>query len=196
MIMGKNDKLVRDTVAGIFLDGGAVGVAGHAFAADGDHANEEKCASIIMINLCSVYRTKQGGLAQAYGHESMPVRSERGGLAPWQLKRAKHIMSENLDSAIQVDELAEACRLSVSHFARAFKVTTGQSPHRWLLGYRVERAKRLLLESKLPLTNVALACGFADQSHFARVFSRIAGAAPGAWRRAVRSPTDAALALA
>jgi AraC family transcriptional regulator len=123
-------------------------------------------------------------LAQAYGQTSLPV---RGGLAPWQVRRAKQIMSENLEGAVAVEELAEACRLSTSHFARAFKATTGQPPHRWLLEYRIEHAKRLLVESDRPLTDIALSCGFADQSHFAKVFSRLVGFPPGVWRRAVKS---------
>jgi AhpD family alkylhydroperoxidase len=116
----------------------------------------------------------------------------RGGLAPWQVRRTEQILSENLDGEVTLAHLASECRLSVGHFARAFKQTTGQPPHRWLLAQRVEHAKRLLLTSALPLANIAPACGFADQSHFTRVFSQMVGAGPGAWRRAwkVRAPRD------
>jgi len=68
---------------------------------------------------------------------------------------------------------------------RAFRRTTGLPPHRWLLRHRVEKAKALLRESALPLHDVALECGFADQSHLTRVFTRWAGQAPGTWRRSV-----------
>ena len=112
---------------------------------------------------------------------AMPV---RGGLAPWQVRRAKQIMSEADDGPISIDELAAACRLSKSHFARAFKITMGLPPHRWLLESRVERAKRLMTESHHGLAHIALTCGFADQSHFARVFCRFVGCPPGSWRRA------------
>jgi len=127
-------------------------------------------------------------LAQTYGDLSVQERPTRGGLAQWQELRAKQIMSENLNGSVSVEELAAACRLSPSHFARAFKTTTGQSPHRWLLACRVERAKRLLLESGLTLVEIALSCGFADQSHFARIFCRLAGTPPGAWRRSCPKP--------
>ncbi len=80
-------------------------------------------------------------------------------------------------------EAAQQCGLSVSHFARAFKETTGLPPHRWLIRRRVEVAEALLRNSRMSLTEVALTCGFADQSHFTRVFSRVVGISPGAWRR-------------
>jgi AraC-like DNA-binding protein len=57
------------------------------------------------------------------------------------------------------------------------------SPHQWLLKCRVDLAKDLLSNRKLLLSDIALACGFADQSHFTRVFARMTGASPGAWRR-------------
>ena len=79
--------------------------------------------------------------------------------------------------------VAEACKLSVSHFSRAFKVSTGVPPHQWLLTARIERARNLLADSATPLVEVADMCGFADQSHFSRIFARTMGTSPGAWRR-------------
>ena len=107
----------------------------------------------------------------------------RGGLAPWQERRAKELMSTHLGREISLAFVAGECRLSVSHFARSFKQCTGKPPHRWLLENRVERAKELLTDAGLPLAEIALECGFSDQSHFTRVFSRIAGTSPGTWQR-------------
>jgi transcriptional regulator GlxA family with amidase domain len=111
----------------------------------------------------------------------------RGGLAPWQLHRAKEFLSSRLDETVSGAELARECDLSPSHFSRAFKQTTGKPPHRWMLELRVEKAKEMLLGSALSLAEIAVACGFADQSHFTRVFSRSTKSSPGKWRRLWRS---------
>lgn len=107
----------------------------------------------------------------------------RGGLAPWQARRALEQLDAVLDGEIALGQLAVECGLSVRHFGRAFQQSMGLPPHRYLLKRRVERAKELLLSSPLSLLEIALACGFADQSHFTRVFRAAVGATPGAWRR-------------
>ncbi|MEF3129654.1 AraC family transcriptional regulator [Rhizobium leguminosarum] len=66
---------------------------------------------------------------------------------------------------------------------RAFRETTGMTPYQWVLRERIDRARNLLRTSKTPLAEVAIACGFADQSHFTRVFAGIVGTTPGNWRR-------------
>lgn len=130
-------------------------------------------------------------IAHTYGGMKIPVRAVRGGLAPWQAHRAKELLNARLDGEVSLTELASACDLSRSHFARAFRRTTGLPPHRWLLAQRVERAKDLLLHSPLSLAEIALNCGFADQSHMTRVFTGTVGASPGEWRRARRMPSTA-----
>ena len=112
----------------------------------------------------------------------------RGGLAPWQLRRAEALMSENLGAQVPLGKVAEECGLSVRHLARAFRQSTGVPPHRWLLDRRVERAKELLPNSKLSLSDVALACGFGDQSHFTRTFTAAVRLSPGVWRRLQSAP--------
>jgi AraC-like DNA-binding protein len=111
-----------------------------------------------------------------------------GGLAPWQLRRVEALMSENLTVQIPLGRVAEECGLSVRHLARAFRQSTGVPPHRWLLNRRVERAKELLPNSNLSLSDVALACGFGDQSHFTRTFTAAVRLSPGVWRRLQSAP--------
>jgi AraC family transcriptional regulator len=113
---------------------------------------------------------------------SLPV---RGGLAAWQVRRAKEILSANPDGRVPLKEVARACGLSVSYFSRAFRHSMGTAPHKWLLTHRVEVAKQKLRDNRLSLRDVALACGFADQSHLTQVFTRLVGVSPGAWRRAL-----------
>jgi AraC family transcriptional regulator len=114
-------------------------------------------------------------------------RDLQGGLAAWQERRAKDALQASISSGITLEDLATLCGLSRSHFARAFKQSTGLPPHRWLLGRRVARARDLLLHSTMPLEKIATSCGFADQSHLSRVFSKHVGTSPGAWRRMQRS---------
>jgi transcriptional regulator GlxA family with amidase domain len=73
--------------------------------------------------------------------------------------------------------------LSTSHFTRAFRASTGLAPFQWLAHRRVDTAKVLLRQRRVSLREIALACGFSDQSHFTRVFSRIVGTSPGTWQR-------------
>jgi AraC family transcriptional regulator len=124
-------------------------------------------------------------VAQTYGGMRPLSRPVQGGLAPWQERRAKEILSANLGGGMPLKDVARECRLSVSHFSRAFRRTIGAAPHNWLLTHRIEVAKEKLRDHRLSLADVALACGFADQSHFTRVFTRLAGVSPGAWRRAL-----------
>jgi len=107
----------------------------------------------------------------------------RGGLAPWQQKRAIEIIVENLDGGISLPEIAQQCGLSTRHFTRAFAQSMGMPPHQWLLQQRVEKSKQMMHQSSLPLTEIAVSSGFADQSHFTRAFSQSQGISPGAWRR-------------
>jgi AraC family transcriptional regulator len=122
-------------------------------------------------------------VAHTYGGMRPLSPPVRGGLAAWQVRRAIEVLSANLDGRVSLKEVARECRLSVSHFSRAFSRTTGAAPHQWLLSHRVEVAKEKLRISRLSLLDVALACGFADQSHLTRVFTRIVGVSPGVWRR-------------
>jgi AraC family transcriptional regulator len=124
-------------------------------------------------------------VAQTYGGMRPLSPPVRGGLAAWQVRRAKEILSGNLDGRVPLKDVAGACGLSVSYFSRAFRRSMGAAPHKWLLTLRVEVAKQKLRDGRLSLRDVALACGFADQSHLTQVFTRSVGVSPGAWRRAL-----------
>lgn len=123
----------------------------------------------------------------AHRYDASSVSSDSpggGGLAHWQERRVKEMMSESLHKEITLAELANECGLSVRHFARTFRKSTGVTPHQWLLKHRVDHAQELMRHRGLSLSEIALASGFADQSHFSRVFTAILGTSPGAWRRA------------
>ncbi len=122
-------------------------------------------------------------VAQAYGHMQAHARPILGGLAPWRERRSKEMLAADLTGATPLQDIAAACGLSVSHFTRAFRRSTGLAPHAWLQRYRVDLAKDLLRRREQPLCEIALTCGFANQNHFTRVFSGQVGLSPGVWRR-------------
>jgi AraC family transcriptional regulator len=125
-------------------------------------------------------------VAHTYGGmQSRPVPTI-GRLAPWQERRAKELLAANLAGGVTLGDLASVCELSIRHFTRAFRESTGMSPHAWLLHHRVAKAKGLLTNSHRVLAVIALDCGFADQSHFTRTFQRMTGVSPGTWRRLYR----------
>ena len=123
-------------------------------------------------------------LTDAYGDADAPASPVSGGLSPWQLRHALDFLLAHLDGDPTIAELAQECGLSSGYFARAFRQTTGATPHQWLIAKRIERARELLLLGRMDLAEIAVACGFVDQSHFTRAFARHEGCAPGRWRKA------------
>src|SRR6266567_4218323 len=99
-------------------------------------------------------------VAHVYGGMSPNGSLPRGGLAPWQERRVKELMSESMQEEVPLSRLAAECGLSVRHFVRAFQQSTGVPPHRWLLKHRVDCAREMLSNRALSLTDIALACGF------------------------------------
>jgi len=118
--------------------------------------------------------------------ESAPAfpQAVRGGLAPWQIRKVTSHIEANLDQPIRNEDLAALVRLNPSHFGRSFRNSFGEPPHEYVIRRRVERAQGLMLSTDATLSEIALDCGLADQSHLTRLFRRMAGESPRAWRRA------------
>ncbi len=129
-------------------------------------------------------------VAGAYGGLRRSAEPARRGLAPWQLKRACERLESDLRGKFSLKEIAADFDLSVSHFSRAFRASTGLPPHQWLLRQRVNTAKQLMRVRDLSLSEIAISAGFANQSHFTRVFSSMVGISPGVWRREARGAPD------
>jgi AraC-like DNA-binding protein len=105
------------------------------------------------------------------------------GLQTWQRLRAEEMLRSRLEGNIAIGEIASACSLSVSHFARAFRRSFGISAHQYLIRLRVERAKTLLANTSKPFAEIAQLCGFCDQSAFSRTFTRVERMTPSLWRK-------------
>lgn len=106
-----------------------------------------------------------------------------GGLARWQARRTLAYIEDNLGSKMAISDLAALVSFSKSHFSRAFRRSLGLSPMAYVTKRRVERAKVMMTSTGEQLTDIAFACGFADQSHLNRSFRRVVGMSPGLWRR-------------
>lgn len=109
---------------------------------------------------------------------------QRGAKLPlWGVRKLEAFIAENLDRSLTIETLAGLVRLSCSHFNRACKNTFGVTPHALLIHRRVERCQLLMLNTSRPLSEIAYACGFADQAHMSRTFRQFVGASPREWRR-------------
>ncbi len=113
-----------------------------------------------------------------------PARSR--GLEGSRLASVLAYIDENIDRRLTLPRLATMARLSLFPFIRSFKSSTGLPPHRYILRKRVEHAKALLADDTLNIADVALRCGFADQSAFANAFRRLTLQTPRAYRDALR----------
>lgn len=120
------------------------------------------------------------------GHSSLgdlAARPPRRGLADWQVRRATAYMRDHLDEAVGLGTLASLVGLSRFHFCTAFRLATGSTPHEWLVAQRIGRARQLLADPAVPVTEIALAVGYATPSAFAAAFRRTVGLSPSAFRR-------------
>ena len=111
------------------------------------------------------------------------------GLAPWQVRRVLAHIEANLEAQIRNKDLAAVARLSLFHFNVAFRNSVGEAPHGYIIRRRMERAQGLMLSTQKPLSEIAIECGLADQSHLTRLFRRVVGESPAAWRRARVNPS-------
>ncbi len=105
-----------------------------------------------------------------------------------QLQRVVDYIQANLTQPLTLEALATQAGYSPYHFARLFRAATGASPYQFVLRQRVEGAQQLLREGRLPLLGIALACGFASQSHMTRHFRQQLGVTPGTYQRLLGAP--------
>lgn len=111
------------------------------------------------------------------------IERSRAGPVDRRLRRAIEFMHDNFARELALDEIASAAFLSEFHFARLFKQITGVTPHSYLANIRLERARKLLLEGVLPVSEIALAVGYQSQSHFTKAFKGATGMTPLVFRR-------------
>lgn len=118
---------------------------------------------------------------EAGKHKVKPLR--RGGLTPWQVRRATEMMAQSEGAGVSLSDLAPAVGVSTFHFCRAFRQATGVAPHRHQALLRLERAKALLADTRLSIIEVALSVGYDSPQGLARLFQRELRTSPSEWRR-------------
>jgi transcriptional regulator of acetoin/glycerol metabolism/AraC-like DNA-binding protein len=115
-----------------------------------------------------------------------PTPQAHGGLSPAAMRRVREYVDAHLGASMDLAMLAGIAGVSIHHFARGFKQSAGVTPHHYLVQKRVERARDLLAQTDLPMSEIAYAVGFSDQSHLARHFRQMLGVTPGQFRWAQR----------
>ena len=114
--------------------------------------------------------------------ESWPDTKEPGGLPPRVRRRIDECIDAQLESRVDITELAASLGFSASHFFRMFRKSFGMTPHSYVMRRRLSLAQELLTNTDLGLAEIALKAGFSDQSHFCRSFHRFTGLPPRAFR--------------
>jgi AraC family transcriptional regulator len=114
---------------------------------------------------------------------AMPDPAPKRGLADWQVRRVTTYMRSMMEQEIGLDELAALVTLSRFHFCTAFRLATGKTPHQWLTELRIGRAKEMLADPLLPVTEIGLCVGYQTPSSFAASFRKLDGATPSEFRR-------------
>lgn len=122
-------------------------------------------------------------LLRYYTSPAQEIKEPLQGLTPCQINRVTDFILVHLNQDLSLPVLAQQVGFSPYYFARLFHQTTGESPHRFVLRQRIERAQRLLKERDMPLASIAVESGFANQSHLTQVFKKYLGLTPRAYRQ-------------
>jgi AraC family transcriptional regulator len=156
------DPVIRNVGLALLSELESEGVGGRLYA--------ESLANVLAVHLLRHYASSNN--APRFG----------GGLSGQRLRRVLAFIADNYESDLSLTALSAVAGMSAFHFAREFKRETGLPPHQYLIKFRVERAKALLVESELPLVEVSSRAGFSHQSHFTRLFRKLTGTTPQSYR--------------
>jgi AraC family transcriptional regulator len=160
------------------------------------HDEAIMAAARAMAGEVSIDKLGQAAMIDALGHQlavqllrshlavrrSSSIELSRAGPVDRRLRRAIEFMHDNYSRELSVEEIASAAYLSEYHFAHLFKRITGLTPHAYLANLRLERARALLVETALPISEIAATVGYQSQSHFTKAFKSVTGVTPRAFR--------------
>jgi AraC family transcriptional regulator len=157
-----DDPVIRQVCFGLMREAESDQPAGRLYV--------ESLANVLAVHLFRHYT------------KGRPTEEASGGLSGKRLRRTIEFIRENLARDLNLTEIATSAGMSPFHFARAFKQSTGVTPHQHLTRTRIEKAKQLLVQSDLPIVEVCSQVGFQSQSHFTTVFRRLTGLTPRIYR--------------
>lgn len=146
------------------------------------HLNQEQAAHGAILEAASLLRRQvdpqpvEGAADDAKEH-----------LLGWQARKVLDYIDRHITSRVLVADLCALVWRSEAHFSRSFRGTFGHSPHAFVVRRRVELAAQYMLKTDMPLSDIALGCGFVDQAHLCKHFRVVIGKTPAAWRRAKRA---------
>lgn len=167
--------LCDDSIADPFLGD----LMGQMWAcAEGGHAADRYMADGILMTLLGALMKK----ADRFSPETPQIAFPK-----WRLARVVDYVDAHLDQTITIEDLAQAAGISRTHFLRSFRSQTGETPHRWLMKRRLERAKDLLQSTAEDLSQIAIRCGFSSQSHMSTALREAVGLTPKGWRDRYRA---------
>jgi RpiB/LacA/LacB family sugar-phosphate isomerase len=138
--------------------------------------------NILVLSVHSLEPQQAEEIVDSYMNATLAPVDVVGGLPPRRLQRVLSHVRENIEKDLAVGEMAEVVGMSQYYFSKLFKMSTGTTPHQYVMRQRVERAQELLRESQLALVEVATQVGFETQSHFTSVFRRLVGITPKRYR--------------
>lgn len=139
----------------------------------------ETLTDALMTHFLQRYAASQPGLEKSASR-----------LVPYKLQRTLAYIHTHLAQKLSLSTLALVAQMSPTHFAHLFKHTTGLAPHRYIILYRIEQAKRLLIETEMTLVDIGLEVGFSDQSHFTALFRKHVSMTPKTYRDATPPGAD------
>jgi AraC family transcriptional regulator len=157
----------------------------YLFSATAMLENDPKTARILLDRLAALLSSAD----EVRQKDPLPLElvsvafTHPGGLAKWQWRKVQSFIEQRLAETIRVETLASLVQLSGGYFSRAFKVSTGETPHNYITWQRLRRAQMLMLTTDEPLSEIALMCGFTDQAHMTRSFACRVHQTPFVWRR-------------
>jgi AraC family transcriptional regulator len=146
----------------------------------------ESANTVGTLYLDHLFLSARDHLAETYGVFSGRAVSPEPSLSSRQLHAALEYIEVNLGTDLCLADIAKACASSTSSLTRCFRNALSTSPHQWVLKRRIALAQRLLRDRRTSLGEIAVRCGFFDQSHLSRAFTRYVGTSPGAWQRIIR----------